>query len=202
MQIYIDRLEELMWELTHNEFFTKRFLEEADTLPKTEGKLIVSGFDETLFSREEMRESEELLKNNPEDAINRLVKFQLGVPYIMAKYFEWKDSPKDISDLMTPNNSVIITTGFEDIQQAKLQALGLSHIPNLVLKEKQEKIIALLQYILYTLKYIPSEIVIYEDQPQDFVQYRELIEWILACKLTIMQVEMDANISYKKIENI
>jgi len=59
---------------------------------------------------------------------------------------------------------------------------------------------ATIQYVLFTLKYIPSEIIIYEDRPQYFIKYRELIEWVLGCELTIMRVEMDGNNGYKKIE--
>ncbi|MDA9129000.1 hypothetical protein N9J72_00805 [Candidatus Gracilibacteria bacterium] len=202
MTIYIDRLEALMGELTHNEFFTKQFLEETERLPRTEGSLIVTELDETLFSRSQMRENEELLKNNPEDAMNKLVKFQLGIPYIIAKYYEGQQGPEDIKKLITSNNAVIMTVGFEDIQQAKLAALQLQDIPLVVLKDKQEKIIALMQYILYSVRYIPNEIIIYEDEPQYFIEYRELIEGILSCKVTIMHVQMENNSGYTKIEEL
>ncbi len=202
MAVYIDRLEDLMGELTHNEFFTRRFLEEVARLPKIDGKFIVSGLDETIFCRNELKQNEPLLKENPEEAINRLIKFQLGIPYIIAKYYQWKQAPKDIISLLSPNNSVFLTTGFEDIQKAKLDALWISHIPLVVHKEEKDKILSTIQYILYQIKYIPTEIVVYDDKPRFFLEYKELIEWIFWCTLTVMQVEMDGNNGYKKIEEI
>ena len=200
MAVFIDRLEDLMSELTHNEFFTRRFLEEVARLPKVDGKFIISGLDETLFCRDELKANEPLLQENPDDAINRIIKFQLWIPYIIAKYYQWKEIPKDIISLMNPNNSVIITTWFEDIQRAKLQALWILDIPLVVVKNEKEKILSILQYILYQIKYIPSEIVVYEDEATHFTEFRELIEGILGCKLRIIQVEMDKNEGYKSLE--
>lgn len=191
-----------MSELTHNGFFTRRFLEEVERLPKVDGKFIISGLDETLFCRDELKANEPLLQENHNDAINRIIKFQLWIPYITAKYYQWKNGPKDIISLMNPNNSVILTTWFEDIQRAKLQALWISNIPLVVVKNEKEKILCTLQYILYQIKYIPSEIVVYEDTPRFFVEYKELIEWIFGSKLTVMQVEMNGNLGYDKIEEI
>lgn len=77
MPVYRETLEKLMSQLTHNEFFTGRFLEDAKKAPKIDGDFIISELDETLFSCSEMKENEEIIRNNPEDAINRIIKFQL-----------------------------------------------------------------------------------------------------------------------------
>lgn len=202
MPVYIDRLQELMKDLTPNDFLTRRFLEETARLPRVDSKFIVSGLDETLFSRHEIKENEPLIKDNPDNAINRLIKFQIGIPYIIAKYYQGKSFPRDIVDQMNPNNALILTTGFEEIQKEKLQALWINDIPLRVMKKWDEKVLTTIQHVLYELRYIPSEVVIYEDEPCYFIQYRELLEWILDCKVTIMQVEMDGNEGYKSLEEV
>jgi hypothetical protein len=49
----------------------------------------------------------------------------------------------------------------------------------------------LIKYVIYKLKFIPSKITVYEDRPQYFIEYRDLIEDVLGTKLEIMYVEMD-----------
>ena len=202
MVVYIDRLEELMKDLTPNDFLTRQFLEETARLPRVESSFIISGLDETLFSRHEIRANEPVIKENPNNAMNRLIKFQIGIPYIIAKYYQGKPFPRDIVNQMNPNNALILTTGFEDIQKEKLQALWINNIPLRVLKKWDEKVLTTIQHILYELRYIPSEVIIYEDEPHYFIQYKELLEWILDCKITIMLVEMDGNKWYKKLEEV
>jgi len=38
---------------------------------------------------------------------------------------------------------------------------------------------AVIQYVIFELKYIPSEIIVYEDRPEYFIEYRELMESLL-----------------------
>jgi hypothetical protein len=52
------------------------------------------------------------------------------------------------------------------------------------------------------LKYIPNTIVIFEDRPQYFVEYRDLIEDVLWVNLIINKVIMDWNDSIPSIEEI
>jgi hypothetical protein len=80
--------------------------------------------------------------------------------------------------------------------------MNIEHIPMRVVWKGEDKIFQTLRYILFHLQYIPREVIVYEDRPQSFVEYRELIEGLLGCKLTIMYVEMDGNNGYKTIEEI
>lgn len=70
----------------------------------------------------------------------------------------------------------------------------------LVTETGEDKIIALIRYIIFNLQYIPSKIIVYEDRPQYFIEYKDMICDILGCKLEIMYVEMDSNKGYKNIE--
>jgi hypothetical protein len=49
----------------------------------------------------------------------------------------------------------------------------------LVTTNAEEKIIALIRYVIFDLKYIPTTIVVFEDRPQYFIEYRDLIEDVL-----------------------
>ena len=88
--------------------------------------------------------------------------------------------PKDILDKLDANRDIIMTAGgSKDFQ-----------IPEHI------------RYVIFELRYIPTKIIIYEDRPEHFIEYRELIESILGTKLTIMKVEMDGNRGYKRIEAV
>lgn len=93
--------------------------------------------------------------------------------------------------------------GSKDFQLAKVRSCPeLNEFKVIVTKDAREKIPELIRHVLFELRYIPNEIIIYEDRPQYFVEYRELIEWVLWTKLTIMYIEMDGNDGYKKIEEV
>jgi hypothetical protein len=99
-------------------------------------------------------------------------------------------------------DSLVLTAGVPEYAMMKYRATWLENFPVEVVYDGKDKILKTLQYVLFKLKYIPSEIVVYEDRPQYFVEYRELIEWLLWTKLTIMYVEMDGNDGYKKIAEV
>jgi len=99
--------------------------------------------------------------------------------------------------------SFIVFLFMYEWQLAKIRTLKeLNNFRVINTSNWSEKIVELIRYILFELRYIPSEIIVYEDRPQYFVEYRELIEEVLGTKLTVMYVEMDGNNGYKKIEAI
>lgn len=177
------------------------FLEERLKLEKTDITLKISSFDDVIFSRSDQFENEWGLKLHHEDD-GRFIMYYLGLPYIIDTYYKGKGFPKDILSQMNPDYDCIISSWLEAVQKAKLEAIDLSHISYTVVKEKSDKILASIRYVLYTLRFIPKEIIIYEDNPKFFIQYKKLIEGVLWCQLTIMQVEMDGNKEYKAIKKV
>jgi hypothetical protein len=99
-------------------------------------------------------------------------------------------------------SDIILTAGMPELQIMKARWAGLEKYTLRVVAEWKDKILEAIRYVLFELKYIPSEIIVYEDRPQFFIEYRALIEWVLWTKLTIMYVEMDGNNGYKKIEAV
>jgi hypothetical protein len=58
-------------------------------------------------------------------------------------------------------------------------AAGLDKYHIIVTQKASDKVLKTIRYVLYTLKYIPNTITIYEDRPQRFLEYRDLIEKVL-----------------------
>lgn len=194
------RLKEIISGLTEQTGLVDFYFEEADKLERRDNSFIFCDMDDTLISRTRITEEEELLRKNRGAAGNKLIVNHFGINNIISRFYENQNPPQDIAKLLTPENSVILTAWVVEYQYRKRESIWLTHIPIKIVWDGKDKIMATIQYVLFTLKYIPSEIIIYEDRPQYFIKYRELIEWVLGCELTIMRVEMDGNNGYKKIE--
>lgn len=61
----------------------------------------------------------------------------------------------------------------------KIEALGVIDISPKVVNEGKDKVLEVLRYIVFELGCIPSEIIVYEDRPEYFIDYRNLIQEIL-----------------------
>ena len=197
---HTERLKEIISGLTDQTGLVDFYIEEAAKLERRENSFIMADMDDTLISRSRITEEEELLRINRWAAWNKLIVNHFGINNIISRFYENQNPPQDIAKLLTPENSIILTAGVIEYQYRKREAIWLRHIPIKIVWDGKDKIMAAIQYVLFTLKYIPSEIIVYEDRPQYFIQYRELIEWVLGCELAIMKVEMDGNDGYKKIE--
>lgn len=199
---HIGILEDRMKELSEMKCLTRDYLDEVQRLSKREGQYFMCDIDDTIFSREEQLAQEEILRNNRGNEGNKMIKYHIGLPHFIGKYYKDVPFPQDICSLFHEHNWMFLTAWFPDIQAEKLKALGFEKYPRVVVNEGKEKILAAIRYVIFTLRYIPQEIIIYEDRPEYFIEYRDIIEWILWCKITIMKVEMDGNRGYKKIEEV
>jgi hypothetical protein len=65
-----------------------------------------------------------------------------------------------------------------DFQVKKIQALNLNNINTVVVDSAEDKIIALIEYIIF-IGFIPNKITIYEDKPEFYIEYKNFIEKIL-----------------------
>lgn len=176
----------------------------AQTLEKKDSIFQLADFDYTLFSRDEQLEwVPDLLKNRGD--LGPLYLFQrYGMTQFLNDYYNDVSLPTEILTRLDSSRDIIMTAGWsKDFQLAKVRSCPeLDEFKVIVTIDAQSKISELIRHILFELRYIPSEIIIYEDRPQYFVEYKELIQQILWTKLTIIYVEMDGNHGYKKIENV
>ena len=197
-----DTLKNLISGLTDQVGLVDFYLEEAKTLPKKDCVFSICDLDDTIFARADQLACEpELVKRRGYEWNTYMIN-EIGLHNMIQKYYQWKTYPKEIIEKNTPENTLILTAGIPEYQELKSRALKLTHFPMQVVWEWKDKILATIRYVIFELKYIPSEIIVYEDRPQYFVEYRELIEWVLGTKLTIMFVEMNGNIWYNKIEEM
>ncbi len=198
----LDKLKEMMYELTDIGVLLGKYLDEVRRLQKQDKNIIVSELDDTIFSRDDMLQKETLLAEcSSEEKRNKLSMYHIGIPKILEKYYIWKTFPQDIVSLMNPEKDFILTSGFEWFQHQKAKALWLEGFPMRVAAHKEEKVLNCIQYILYELKYIPKKLIIYDNDTEDFIRYHELIKSILDCNVSIIQVKMDNNKGYKEVKD-
>lgn len=187
---------EKLWE---NSSLIDFYLKESQNIWKKDTIIRVCDFDDTLFSRDKQLQDKNLRENRAEKGINFIVE-NYGIHEFSKKYYRNKTIPQEILSLLKKDSDIILTAWLIELQQIKLREAWLWEYNIKIVYSWKDKILETIRYVLFELKYIPSEIIVYEDRPQFFIEYRELIEWVLWCKLTIMYVEMDGNDGYKKIE--
>lgn len=176
----------------------------AKTLPQKENIFQVSDFDYTLFSRDEQLNDIADLQNNRGDLWPQYLFETYGMSQFLEKYYTYTPIPQWIIEKLDSSRDIIMTAGgSKDFQIAKVRSCKeLDDFKVIVTPDGENKVSELIRYVLFELRYIPKEIIVYEDRPHYFIQYRELIEWILWCKLIIMFVEMNENKGYIKIEKV
>lgn len=175
---------------------------EVELLEKIDETFDVMDLDDTLFSVKERLESDEIFQLNRWEKWNLLIANDLGIKNIIHKYYKNKVYHKGIIDSISKHKSLILTAGLREYQEEKVRAMWISHYSMLVTTNAEEKIIALIRYVIFDLKYIPTTIVVFEDRPQYFIEYRDLIEDVLWIKVIINKVAMDWNDSIPNIEEI
>jgi len=199
----LEKLKDLISNLTPLTGLVDFYIEESNKLEKRDAAFIISDMDDTLISRHRLAIDESLLKENRGQEWNKVVINHFGIHDIVKRFYTDQNPPQDIADMMRKaDNALVLTAGVTEYAMMKYKAAGLEEFQIEVVYDGSDKILKTLQYVLFELKYIPSEIIVYEDRPQYFIEYRELIEWLLWTKLTIMYVEMDGNDGYKKIEEV
>lgn len=176
----------------------------AKNLPKRESIFRMSDFDYTLFDRDEQLHGVPDLQKNRGDLGPTYLFEKYGMQKFLDEYYKNHPLPTEILKELDSSTDIIMTAGgSRDFQLSKVRTCPeLDDFTVIVTKNGEEKIPELIRYVLFELKYIPAEIKVYEDRPQYFIEYREIIEWLLRTKLTIMYVEMNGNDGYKKIEEI
>jgi len=194
-------MKEKLLELTQFNWLYNHWKNLVSQLDKKDVNIIVTDLDDTIFSRNEQLEwSEELRKNRGVNWNTKIIN-EIWIKNYIDTWVKWKDYPKNIISLLNKKTDVIITAGFLEIQKMKVQELWISDYKMIVVDEWKDKIISTIQYIIYDLGFIPSSITIYEDRPEFFVKYRDLLSDILWTKIIVNKVHMtDNNTSPEIIE--
>ena len=197
---HTERLKQIISGLTDQTGLVDFYIEETNKLERRDTSFVICDLDDTLFGRRDQMEAEPELVKRRWYEWNVYMINQIWIHSMIKNHYEWKSYPQDIIEKLSPEHTLLLTAWVPEYQYLKRRAMKIENFPMRVVWEWKDKIMATIQHILFELKYIPSEIIVYEDRPQYFIQYRELIEWVLWCELTIMRVEMDGNEGYKKIE--
>lgn len=170
-------------------------------LHKEETDLIITDFDDTIFSRKDQLENK-IISENRWNHGNFVMRKIIGIDAMMAEYYLGKEFPKTISQQLRKNHDLILTAWYSDFQEAKIKACNLDHINFSIVPWGEEKILETIHYIINELQFIPHKITVYEDRPKYFLEYKNLLEDILDTKFEIMLVEMNGNDSQPKITKI
>ncbi len=175
----------------------------ATKLDKRDIIIRIADFDYTLVSRDEQLEQEPELQKHRWDAGPKFIFSKIWMMSFLEKYHKDRSFPQEIISQMNPEHDAILTAGVYEFQIWKIRMYRqLDDFHTIVTQNGQDKIIALIRYILFDLQFLPKEIIIYEDRPKYFLKYRKFLEDVLWCRLTITFVEMDGNIWYNKLEEI
>lgn len=186
-------MQETLEKLWANQSLINRILETKKTLKKSPKNLYVADFDDTIFCRKEQLEKSELLRTNRWTKWNQAILDTMWIDVLAKDFYEWKTYPTYVTSLLRENHDLILTAWVQEIQDAKLKATQLTHINTIVTPHAVDKIIALINYVIFELKFLPKDITVFEDRPQFFIEYRPLIEELLETKLIIKHVTMDSN---------
>ena len=176
--------------------------EKVKKLDKKDDYLIISDFDDTIFSRKQQLEDSELIKNNRWNIWNFVMRKIIWIDNIIKDFYLNKDFPKIITNKLRKNHDLILTAGYNDFQEAKIKACGLDYINYSIVPGWEEKILETINYIIHHLAFIPNKVTIYEDRPKYFTLYKDFLEDILWTEFEIIFVEMIDNYTEPKITKI
>lgn len=195
-------MKEKLLELTPFNWLYDLWKELVEKMDKQEWNIIISDLDDTIFSRKEQLEWSEELRNNRGINWNLKIINEISISPYIQKWVKWKNYPKNIISLLNKETDLILTAWFLEIQKMKVTELWIQDYKMIVVDTAKDKIISTIQYIIFDLWYIPSSITIYEDRPEFFMEYKELLEDILSTKIIINKVVMQDNNTDAQITNI
>ncbi len=170
-------------------------------LEKKDIDLIITDLDDTIFSTKEAIEKD-IRKWRRWEEGNKYIVEVIWIKKFIDKFYLNKIYPKSIVSKLRKNHDLIITAWYKDIQLEKLKACKLTHINYRIVSNPEEKIIETIRYIVNKLNFIPSKIIIYEDRPKFFIEYKDFLEKFLWIKIKIIYVEMINNEIEPKLTQI
>jgi len=173
-----------------------------NSLQKKDKDLIISDFDDTIFSRTEQLHHSKDLRENRWRAWDKVVLEIIWIEKYGELYYKNKKYNNIISSKLRLWHDVIITAWNEKIQKVKLTHTWLINHNYIVVDDSFKKIYETINYVINSLWFIPNKITVFEDRPNHFIKHKKLIEDFLWTKLEIMLVEMNWNEDNPKITKI
>lgn len=161
-------------------------------LEKKDIDLIISDFDDTIFSTKKVIENDYRKWRRWQEWNIYILENNL-INTIINEVYKNVDFPKIISSKLRKNHDLILTAWINDFQTKKIKAVNLNHINVKIVLNAEEKIIETIKYVINTLWFIPSKITVYEDRPKYFIEYKDFLEDFLWTEIHIMYVEMEDN---------
>lgn len=163
----------------------------------------ICDYDATLFWRkQQLEENEELAKNRWDKWIQYYMN-EMGLTKFIQTYFTGTSVPDDIIKNLNPEYDLILSMGLWEAQHAKINANPqLKNIKQIFINRHEKKVLEMIRYIIFELKFIPNSITVYEDRPEIFVEFREFIEDLFWCELKITKVLLQDNKKYDIWEEV
>jgi len=162
--------------------------------------LIVSDFDDTIFSTSEIIEKD-IRKWRRWKEWNVYIREVIWIKNFIDAFYVGKNFPKKIISKLRQNHDLILTTWFEDIQSEKIKACKLDHINYRIVENHEDKILEMIKYIVEYLQFIPNKITVYEDKPKYYLDYISFLEDFFWIDIDIIQVSMINNNTEPKLKN-
>ncbi len=178
-----------------------RLKKEVKKLKRREKDLIIADFDDTIFSTKLLIENDYRDWRRGQEWNNFIIENNL-IDKIIKEVYANTDYPKTISSKLREGHDIILSAWIEEFQIKKRNATWLNNIEMIVVNKPEEKIVQVVSYIMNKLKYLPSKIIIYEDRPKFFIEFKYVIEDLLWIPVEIMLVEMIDNQTEPKIIKI
>lgn len=175
-----------------NEEDIKKLKIKISKLPKKEIDLIITDFDDTIFSTSEIIKKD-IRKWRRWKEWNDYIKKVFWVDKFIEMFYKNKIFPKTIVSKLRKNHDLILTAWDQEIQIKKIIACWLDNINYQIVENAEEKVLESINYIINILKFIPKKIVIYEDRPEFFIEYKKFLENILWTKIIIISVKIVNN---------
>ncbi len=194
-------LEELKKLENFLELEIKKISEKNNNLEKKDLKIIVADLDDTIFSTKKIR-TDDFMGWKRWDEGNDFLKNIYGLEKLINKYYKNKTFLETISSKLKENKDLILTAWLEELQIMKIKELWLEKINYIITEKAQDKILELIKYFYFDLKFLPKKITIYEDRPHFFIYFKDFLEKILKTKIEIIYVEMDWNEKEPKLFNL
>ncbi len=163
----------------------------------------ICDYDATLFGRQQQLEESEWLAENRWD---KGVQYYMNVIWLtkfIDTYFTGTSVPDDIIKNLNPEYDLILSMWLWEAQHAKINANPqLKNIKQKFIIRHEKKVLEMIRYIIFDLKFIPKSITVYEDRPEIFVEFREFIEDLFGCELKIVKVLLKDNKKYDIWEEV
>lgn len=168
---------------------------------KSSGKIlshfVFSDFDDTLYSRTPQLESDEFAKARWEEW--NCVVDAMGLKKFIAKYY----TPEWVVSSIKNRTDMILTAWRTDIQNAKIEAVGLFHKDTIIVPKQSMKPKAILDFFLYKLWQLPMSFEFYDDRIKKLIPQIELLSEFMQTSIVTHNVDLNQDFpnQVEKIES-